>query len=149
MHDTHAVASDRAVASDHELMLAQELAAWQTLEALAREQRQAIITRSAPRVDELRGELREKLRLALLAHQQTEQAQPEMPAPSAAPLVREVQEAQVSARDALRFNLELLREVCSYLEMLRSATHPGELSVGYGQDRRPRVVAATSMRRVA
>jgi len=137
------------VLEPYELMLAQETAAWEAVTALARDQRQAIVMREAQRVDALRGDLRDTLRLALLAHEQTLQARPAPPTGEFRGQEEATQRAQLSARDALRFNLELLREACSYLEMLRSATAPHETPVGYGPDRRPRVVAVATARKVA
>ncbi len=132
----------------YELLLGQEIAAWEALEALARQQRQAIVTRQAQRVDDLRADLRERLRLALLAHQQTLQARPSPVEDRHAVAEAAVDRAQEAARDAIRFNLELLRDTCSYLEMMRCAVAPDGAPAAYGQGRHPRVVAAAA-RRVA
>ena len=129
----------------YELVLGQEIATWEVVTVVARQQRQAIVTRHAQHVDDLRDGLREALRMALLAHHQTLQARPVAAAARCTAREADVDRAQLAARDAIRLNVELVRDTCSHLKTGRGATTPN----GYVPTRRPRVVALAASRQVA
>ncbi|MGE5530701.1 MAG: hypothetical protein ACM3VW_01120 [Bacteroidota bacterium] len=126
-----------------------EAGAWKALEALARRQRQAIIYRQVNEVDELRRELEEQLRLTLLAHQASRQSQPQHGEVIDTEWEQRVQRAQLAAREALRLNRELLRDACSYLEMLHGITAREADAAAYGPTRARCRVASSAQSKVA
>lgn len=126
-----------------------EAAAWKTLELMARRQRQAIIYRQVSEVDDLRRELEEQLRLTLLAHHDAQQAQPERPQSIDIEWEQRVQRAQLEAREALRLNRELLRDACSYLEMLHGVIVREPEPAAYGPAHARRKAPASAQSKVA
>jgi hypothetical protein len=133
----------------YEDVLQREIGLWQELEALARQQRQAVIQRRAQDLDDLRGDLREQLRLALMAHQQSLKLKPPAANPEQLELSAQADRAQLQARDAIRLNLELLRDTCSYLEMIRSVITTETVPARYGRAQAPRPLASSAHSRVA
>jgi hypothetical protein len=111
------------------LMLEQETVAWRALEDAARRQRQGILAGQAQTVEKTRTRLRDCLRLALLAHQQTLRARPHWGDPALGEREQEVDRAQTRAQQALQVNIELMRDTCRVME--------------HGLTRQPRVVAVT------
>ena len=137
------------VTDRYEEALTQEIATWQDLEALARRQRQAVVHRRAQDLDDLRGDLREQLRLALMAHQQSLKLKPRQAQPRQAERAQQADAAQLQARDAIRLNLELLRDTCSYLEMIRGVVTTEAVPARYGRLRAARAVASSPHSKVA
>lgn len=123
-----------------------EAGAWRALEVVARQQRQAIVFRQAGEVDTLRAELEAQLRLTLIAHHQSGRSRPQEAEALAVDWEQRVRRAQREAREALSLNRELLRDTCSYLEMIRCVTRPETAPVAYGPEhaRRSRPTAAQS-----
>jgi hypothetical protein len=126
-----------------------EASAWNALEDVARRQRQAIIYRQLGEVDELRRELEEQLRRTLLAHQQSQQSQPEQAEAIEIEWEQRVERAQFAARDGLRLNRELLRDACSYLEMLHGLTVQELEPTAYGPAHARRQLSASAQSKVA
>lgn len=112
--------------------LSDETLAWEELEGLLRQQCQSIIRREADRVSELQEPLRERVRLALLARDETARLRPEQSLPEGDALTQQLQRARQRAQDALRLNRELLVDVCSYVEMIREVVAPQALPPRYG-----------------
>lgn len=112
--------------------LRDEVSAWEELESLLRQQCMGIIRREADRVSDRQEPLREHVRLALLARDETARLRPEARLPEADQLGAQLQRARQRAQDALRLNRELLVDVCSYLEMIRDVVAPQALPPRYG-----------------
>lgn len=115
----------------HEDALCEEQVAWAQLAALAREQRQALLGRDVARIDELRDQLQTRLGAALAARQRSLDSRGETPSPRQ----RQADDTLRQAHDAVHLNLELLRDVCSYLQMLRVAMTRDGTTTAYGQGR--------------
>ncbi|MCE5238000.1 hypothetical protein LLH23_05865 [bacterium] len=129
--------------------LRQDAAAWEALQALAQEHRAAIMAHEARRVDDLRRHLREALGRALETHREALHRKPPVADPECADLERQAERAWLTARDAIRLNLALLRDTCDYLEGVTAAGRSGVARPGHGRGRRPRVVAVSADRKVA
>jgi hypothetical protein len=129
--------------------LQRETVIWREVETLVREQRNAIIRRDAAVVWDSQEELRETIRRALLAHEETRACQPEARPSEAMATERQAQQAQREARDALRLNHELLKDICSYLDMILEALVPQPLPPAYGPTRLPRPEYGATGSRVA
>jgi hypothetical protein len=109
------------VSDDYTQALEQELARWRELEATARRQRAAVVQRQARDLEDLKEELPPQVRGALEAHARSRELRPQEPEARQAGLEQEARAAQVAAHDAMRLNLELLQDACSYLEMAHGA----------------------------
>ena len=129
--------------------LQQEIAAWQDVEAVVRDQRAAIVRRQGEAVWDSQETLREGLRLALLAHERTRGCRPATELTQAADFERQAQQAQRQVRDAVRLNHELLKDICSYLDMIREALLPQPLPAAYGPARLSRADFGATSSRVA
>jgi len=113
----------------------EELAAWRQVTALAQRQRQALLGREAQQLDTLREELQAQLGAALAAHTRSMGCRE---AGGKSPLQHEVEEALRLAHGEINLNLQLLRDTCSYLQMMRTAVVSEALPAGYGQTRTAR-----------
>ena len=126
-----------------------EASAWNALADVARRQRQAIIYRQVGEVDQLRRELEEQLRRTLVAHQCSQQSQPEQAEAIEIEWEQRVRRAQSGARDALRLNRELLRDTCNYLEMLHALTERDTGLAAYGPSHTRRQLPTSTQSKVA
>lgn len=99
-------------------------------------------------MNDLREPLQAQLGAALAARQRSFECRDSRPEEQQAALQRDVDDALQGAHDAIRLNLELLRDVCSYLQMLRSAIVCESTPEGYGQGR-PARAAISRQSRVA
>jgi len=129
--------------------LRQEVLAWQHLEIVARQQCQAVVRREAQGLDDLREGLQEAVRLALLTRHESLRLRPPEIDAAQTELVGQADEAQTRARQAIRLNLELLRDTCSYLEMIRGVVHPEAVPARYGRRRPAPAVPTAAHERVA
>lgn len=117
----------------HEDALREELAAWQQLVGLAHEQREALLSRKVPQIDALREQLQTQLGVALSARRHSLDCRGDAPEVRQSPLQRQAEETLRRAHEAVRLNLQLLRDTCSYLQMLRTAIAAESLPAGYGR----------------
>lgn len=101
-----------------------EIGAWQELDAVLHVQRKALINRDSDQVWECQERLREHLRQAITASQETMQFKQPTEDPEGLTVERKAQAMRVQVRDAIRLNNELLRDICSYLEMIRDVALP-------------------------
>ena len=122
------------------------MAAWQQLVALARRQREALLGREVQQLDALREQLQTQLSAALSARQRSLDCRGDAPEARQAPLQRQAEETLRQAHEAVHLNLELLRDTCSYLQMLRSAIASESLPTGYGQVRSTRAAVSGKSR---
>ena len=130
--------------------LAAESAAWQELDCILHTQRQAIIHRDSEQVWQSQQRLRELLAQALVTGQETVRLQTADLDQQTAALEQETLALRRQVRDGVRLNNALLRDICSYLEMVRPAVFPYALAAA---PRGPRVIGsiehATEKSRVA
>lgn len=119
--------------------LAAESMAWQELDSVLHTQRQAIIHRASEQVWESQQRLRELLTQVLVTGQETMRLQTaDLDEPTAA-LEQETQALRRQVRDGVRLNNALLRDICSYLEMVRPLPFPYALDAA---PRSPRVIGS-------
>jgi hypothetical protein len=117
--------------------LRQEIKAWESLEATLRVQRQAIIGRDSAGVWECQETLREGLRMVIVACQNTAHQKTPLTDASAQEIERRAQGLRLQVRNDIRLNNDLLRDICTYLEMIREVAFPHTLPPTYSH---PRVV---------
>lgn len=132
----------------HEETLQSEAIAWQAVTDLALRQRQALLGREAQQVEALREALQAQLSAALAARQLSLESRRDPPEAPHTRLRRQADEALRNAHEALRLNLDLLRDTCSYLQMLGSALRADPAPTGYGRER-PARAALSARSRVA
>jgi len=118
--------------------LRQEAQAWQELEKALRQQRLAIVKRENQRVYEWQERLNELVQRALVAYHHTCQCRVQTFSEEIQDAEAEVSRARQEVRRALRLNQELLRDVCSYLQMVRDILRPQALPEHYGPKPLPR-----------
>lgn len=113
----------------------QEMAAWRELEAGLRDQRRAIISRDVDGVWQSQERLQELLRQAATCRMQAHQLRPakvDMPTQA---IEDEAGAVRQQVRQAMALNFELLRDVCSYLEMVREVAFPHTVPPTYRHPR--------------
>lgn len=116
----------------------QEIAAWQDLDAVLHVQRKAIINRDSGQVWDCQERLRELLRQAIIACQESTRVKTEVSDQQGVEAERKASVMRIQVRDAIRLNNDLLRDICSYLEMIREVAFPQTLSPTYGNPRSSR-----------
>jgi hypothetical protein len=113
----------------------QEMAAWRELEAGLRDQRRAIISRDVDGVWQSQERLQELVRQAGTCRVQAHQLRPaEVDMPTRA-VKEEAGAVRQQVRQAMALNFELLRDVCSYLEMVREVAFPHTVPPTYRHPR--------------
>jgi hypothetical protein len=117
--------------------LREEISAWEELEATLRVQRQAIIGRDSAGVWECQERLREGLREVIVACQNTARQKTPLTDGPAQETERGAQGLRLQVRNSIRLNNDLLRDICTYLEMIREVAFPHTLPPTYSH---PRVV---------
>jgi hypothetical protein len=113
----------------------QEIAAWQELDAVLHVQRKAIINRDSGQVWDCQERLRELLRQAIVACQDTARVKVDVTDEQGVEAERKAGIMRVQVRDAIRLNNDLLRDICSYLEMVREVAFPQTLPPTYANPR--------------
>lgn len=114
--------------------LCDELASWQELDALVHVQRKAIINRDSGQVWECQERLRERLREVMLACQESTRLRTELSG-AEAETEQKVKALRRQVRDGIGLNNDLLRDICSYLEMVREVAFPQTVPLTYGRSR--------------
>lgn len=122
----------------------QEVAAWQELDAIVHVQRKAIINRDSGQVWDCQERLRELLRQAIVACQETVRLRCPVGDDQGLEAERKAATMRLEVRDAIRLNNDLLRDICSYLEMIREVAFPQTLPPTYGHPLAGRHTPATS-----
>lgn len=130
----------------YEAALEEETTAWQQLAALARRQREALLGREVQQLDALREPLQTQLSAALSARQRSLDCRGSATEAHSAAVARQAEETLREAHEAVHLNLQLLRDTCSYLQMLRSAIVSESLPTGYGQARATRTAGSGKSR---
>lgn len=120
-----------------------EIAAWQELDAVLHVQRKAIINRDSDQVWDCQERLREHLRQAIVACQETVRLKTPVQDPPGQEAERKAQVMRLQVRDGIRLNNDLLRDICSYLDMIREVAFPHTLPPTYSN---PRVVGTLQHR---
>ena len=119
--------------------LVAEAEAWRELDDVLHTQRQAIIHREVEQVAESQQQLRTLLADVLVTGQETMRLKVTELDEETAALERETQALRRQVRDGVRLNNALLRDICSYLEMVRPVVLPRALQPTSAQ---PRVVGS-------
>ena len=127
----------------------QEIAAWQRVAEALSEQRQAILHRKSQQLWEVQERLQEALRLAVIARNETLRRRPPERGPEVATIEEQVARMHLQVRDGVRLNHELLKDICTYLEMIREVVFPHTLAGTYEGGGRRREVAEARVGRVA
>lgn len=120
-----------------------EIVTWQELDAVLHVQRTALINRDSDQVWECQERLREHLRQTIVACQETVRLKTPLQDPAGLEAERKAQAMRLQVRDAIRLNNELLRDICTYLEMIRDVALPHTLPPTYSN---PRVVGTLQHR---
>jgi hypothetical protein len=112
-----------------------EIGAWSDLRQALREQRTAIVHRQIEAVWASQDRLQELLRQVATLQGRGRQLRPPEPDPAIRDLELQVSTLRREVRDVLRLNHELLRDICSYLEMMREVVFPQTLPPTYRHPR--------------
>lgn len=120
-----------------------EIAAWQELDAVLHVQRKAIINRDSDQVWDCQERLRDHLRQTIVACQETTCTKTALQDPQGLEVERKAQAQRLQVRDSIRLNNDLLRDICSYLEMIREVAYPHTLPPTYSN---PRIVGTLQHR---
>lgn len=115
--------------------LRQELAVWRKVAASLRSQRQAIVQRQAQRVWDSQDEIHDLLYQVAAAHAETARRKPQVVGQEAEVLEQQLRQTQQATQDEIRLNHELLRDICSYLDMIREVLLPEVNSATYTHPR--------------
>lgn len=117
----------------YEDALKEEMAAWQQLVGLAHHQREALLGRKVQQMEALREQLQTQLGIALSARRHSLDCCGDAPEVRQSPFHHQAEETLRRAHEAVRLNLQLLRDTCSYLQMLRTAIAAESVPAGYGR----------------
>lgn len=133
--------------SDHYLAaLWQEISAWKQVEKALLEQRQALLHRRSQELWEVQDRLSERLRQAVICRNQTLRCKPRSSRSEVAAIEEQAERMHRQVHDAVRLNHELLKDVCTYFEMIREVVFPQTLPPTYDHPaRRPRSASASAI----
>lgn len=112
-----------------------EISAWNDLQQAVRDQRSAIVQRELDAVWAVQDRLQELLGRVAALQEQSSQLRPALLSAAVQELERHLGGLRRQARDGLRLNQELLRDICSYLDMMREVVLPPVARCTYSDPR--------------
>lgn len=125
----------------------QEISAWKQVEVALTDQRQAVLARDANQLWGLQDRLQELLRQASLSRNESLGHRRQVTGGAALPpdvteIEQQAHQMHLRVHDAIRLNHELLKDICTYLEMIREVVFPHTLPPTYGHPSRQQRVPA-------
>jgi hypothetical protein len=115
-----------------------EMTAWREVETALQEQRSVIIQRQAQAIWASQDRLGELLQQAAACHGEAGGLKPETPDEETEGVIQQARRVRQNVHEALRLNHELLRDLCSYLDMMREVVYPQTLPPTYDHPQRGR-----------